>query len=344
MTTKAYKIAVIGAGSWGTALASTFALNENSVMIWGRDKDDIDDINNNHQNHRFLKDAKLSDKLRASTDLKEVLADAKIILLVVPTKALREVAKKVYASLDRLSLDDPDQLIFGHAIKGIEAGTNKRISQMIAEEIPFLSEKDLFFISGPSHAESVVQKAITLVSVAGSDQEKVKSVQNALSNAFFRVYTNRDLIGSEYAAALKNVLAIAGGIVKGLGMTDNTQAALITRGLAEMRRLGVSLGAKADTFDGLAGLGDLIVTAMSNNSRNFRAGLQLADGKNIDEIEKDMGMVVEGFNTAKAVVDLSLKKNISMPISQSIYKILYENAKIDTVVADLMNRPLNSED
>ncbi|MFT8813303.1 NAD(P)H-dependent glycerol-3-phosphate dehydrogenase [Oenococcus sp.] len=340
MTSKTTKIAVIGAGSWGTALASTFSGNGNQVMLWGHNANDVDEINRSHHNSRYLKDALLDDKLQASTDLAAALNGAEIVLFVVPTVAIREVAREVGKLL---SLTAPDAF-FGHAIKGIEVDSNKRISQMICEEMPLLNESDLFFISGPSHAESVIRHAITLVAVASANKGNAQKVQQALSNSFFRVYTNSDLPGSEYAAALKNVLAIAGGILQGLGMADNTQAALITRGLAEMRRLGIALGGQSATFDGLAGLGDLIVTATSANSRNFRAGVALAGNKNIEQVQKEMGMVIEGVRTAKAVDQLSKNNKISMPISQSVYKILYENAKIEDVVADLMNRPLISEE
>ncbi|OIK99053.1 NAD(P)H-dependent glycerol-3-phosphate dehydrogenase [Oenococcus oeni] len=334
------KIAILGAGSWGTALASTFSMNGNQVILWGKNQSDIDDINQNHQNRRFLQEAFLDKNLKATTDLKDAVKDAEIVLFVVPTSAVRQVAGKLASILPSLK----NEIIFGHAIKGIEVDSNKRVSQMISEEIPSIKEDNLFFISGPSHAESVVKRAITLVAVASSNQARAAIIQAALSNSFFRVYTNSDLCGSEYAAALKNVLAIAGGIIKGLKMTDNTQAALVTRGLSEMRRLGVALGGKSETFNGLAGLGDLIVTAMSTNSRNFRAGLGLASGKDLKQVQKEMGMVIEGVKTAKAVDQLSRKNNISMPISESVYKILYENAKIDDVVADLMNRPLISEE
>ncbi|MDN6968591.1 NAD(P)H-dependent glycerol-3-phosphate dehydrogenase [Oenococcus sp. UCMA 17063] len=340
MIKQTHKIVILGAGSWGTALASTFSINGNQVIIWGNNQSTIDDINKNHRNSRYLQEAPLDQNLKATNDLRIALKDAEIVLFVVPTSAVRQVARQVDDILPNLG----NQIIFGHAIKGIEVDSNKRVSQMICEEIPSIREDDLFFISGPSHAESVVKKAITLIAVASSNQKKARVIQLALSNSFFRVYTNSDLRGSEYAAALKNVLAIAGGIIKGLKMTDNTQAALITRGLVEMRRLGVALGGKSETFDGLAGLGDLIVTAMSANSRNFRAGLGLSSGKSLEQVQKEMGMVIEGVKTAKAVDQLSRKNNISMPISKSVYKILYENAKIDDVVADLMNRPLISEE
>lgn len=340
MTSKITRIAVLGAGSWGTALASTFAANGHQVTLWGHNAHDVDQINQSHRNQRYLKDAPLDYRLKATTDLKAALKAAEIVLLVVPTAAVREVARQVKPFI---TATDP-QAVFGHAIKGIEVDSNKRISQMICEEIPDLTESDLFFISGPSHAESVIKQAITLVAVASENHEHAKKVQLALSNSFFRVYTNSDLVGAEYAAALKNVLAIAGGILQGLHMADNTQAALITRGLAEMRRLGIALGGKSVTFDGLAGLGDLIVTATSANSRNFRAGLALADHKSIKQVQKDMGMVIEGVKTAQAVDQLSKNNKITMPISQSVYKILYENAKIEDVVTDLMNRPLNSEE
>ncbi|MFT8325278.1 NAD(P)H-dependent glycerol-3-phosphate dehydrogenase [Oenococcus sicerae] len=340
MTKQISKIAVLGAGSWGTALASTLSGNGNQVILWGHNQKDVDDINHQHLNQHYLQQAILDNKLKATTDLKEALVAAEIVLFVVPTMAIREVAVKVNQLLP--SLDKT--VIFGHAVKGIEVNSNKRISQMIVEEIPTLRERDLFFISGPSHAESVIKKAITLVAVASANQQHAKQIQTALSNSFFRVYTNADLVGSEYAAALKNVLAIAGGIIKGLNMTDNTQAALVTRGLAEMRRLGVALGGQPETFAGLAGLGDLIVTAMSANSRNFRAGLALAAGKNIQQIQKEMGMVIEGVKTAKAVDQLSRKNKVSMPISENVYKILYENERIEDAVAVLMSRPLISEE
>ncbi|MDR2661105.1 MAG: NAD(P)-dependent glycerol-3-phosphate dehydrogenase [Lactobacillaceae bacterium] len=352
------KVAILGTGSWGTALASTFAENQNNdVIIWGISSDQIDDININHQNKKYLGDSKLSPNLKATADMASAVVNANIILFVVPTKAIYDVAGKlnnVLIQLQNSQNHNQDQQqkiipIIGHATKGIEANTFKRISQMINEATfeslgaLHIKEEDLFFLAGPSHAESVVAHAITLVSIASPNQQNAKFVQQALANKNFRVYTNTDIVGSELAASLKNVLAIAGGIIKGLNMVDNTQAALVTRGLVEMKRFGVAMGGQNTTFDGLAGLGDLIVTAMSPNSRNFRAGLQLAQGKTLEEIQTEMGMVIEGIANTKAIYDLSQEKNINMPISTSVYNILYKGQKVEEAIDELMARKLTSE-
>lgn len=334
------KIAVIGGGSWGTALASTFALNGNDVIQWMRNSEDADDINTNHKNTRYLGANLLAENLIATTDLKKTVSNADIVLIVVPTKAIREVSKQ----LNQIFLETGAKPIIGHATKGIERETFKRVSEMISEEIEIANQAEMFFISGPSHAESVVQKAITLVSIASANTLNAKKVQMALSNNFFRVYTNNDLIGSELSAAVKNVLAIAGGIIKGLEMSDNTQAAFITRGLVEIKRFGLKMGGQPETFDGLAGLGDLIVTATSANSRNFKAGLAVSQGKSIEEIEADMGMVVEGISTTKALYELMISYHIDMPISKAVYQVLYEKTSINDAIESLMSRKLISED
>ncbi|MDR0899609.1 MAG: NAD(P)H-dependent glycerol-3-phosphate dehydrogenase [Lactobacillaceae bacterium] len=336
---KKNKVAVLGGGSWGTALASTFAENDNEVILWSHNEDDVFNINTSHLNPRFLGSNKINQKVFATTDLEQAIDEAQVILFVVPTKAIRQVATQV----EEILKGSGQTPIVGHATKGIEVSTFMRISQMISEIVSIANQDNMFFISGPSHAESVIQKGITLVSIASANQENAEIVQNLISTPYFRAYTENDLVGSEFAAAIKNVLAIAGGILTGLNLSDNTQAAFVTRGLAEIKRFGAKMGGESQTFDGLAGLGDLIVTATSPNSRNFKAGLGLAQGKNIDQIQDEMGMVVEGVATTKALHQIAMDYDITMPISEAVYQVVYEDQSIESQIQSLLNRPLTKE-
>ncbi|MEX0381073.1 NAD(P)H-dependent glycerol-3-phosphate dehydrogenase [Leuconostoc sp. MS02] len=334
------KIAVLGAGSWGTALANTAAENGHDVRLWTHNPGQVEEINQQHTNLKYLPDATLADTLVATNDMVRAIEDVEIVLSVVPTKAVREVAQKLATALK----EQAHTVILAHATKGLEQGTYKRISEMIAEEVPEAYRSALVVISGPSHAEDVIKHDLTAVSIGSSNESAAQLLQRVLSNDTFRAYTNHDLLGSELFAALKNIVAIASGALIGLGYGVNAQAALLTRSLVEMRALGSAMGAKTETLYELAGIGDLIVTGMSPNSRNYRAGFGLGQGKSLQQVTAEMGMVIEGVNTTKAVYDFSKIYHVDMPITDAVYQVLYKNEPLREVIADLMARPLKSED
>ena len=333
------KVAVLGAGSWGSVLANLLVDNGHEVELWSRDQDQVDRLNKDHVNPAYMKDFNYSSKLHATTNMKAAVKGADVILIVIPTKGIRQVAHKlngVLADLEQRSL-------IVHATKGLEQNTYKRPSEMIKEEIDPKYRRDIVVLSGPSHAESVAIKDMTAVTAACANLADAEKVQKLFSNSYFRVYTNDDVIGAEFGAALKNIIAIGAGALQGLGYHDNARAALITRGLAEIRRLGVAFGANPMTFIGLSGVGDLVVTATSKNSRNWRAGYQLGKGQKLDDVINNMGMVIEGVYTTKAAYELSKKRQVRMPITDALYRVLYEGEDIKTAISQLMSRDLTSE-
>ncbi|MBS9336261.1 NAD(P)H-dependent glycerol-3-phosphate dehydrogenase [Fructobacillus papyrifericola] len=334
------KIAVLGAGSWGTALANTMAKNGQNVMMWSHKAEQAKEISGQKTNERYLPGAKLDDRLQATADMAAAVKGADVVLFVVPTKAIREVAKQLAGILN----ENKQQVVLAHAAKGLEQKTHLRISQMIAEEVPAEAYTGLAVISGPSHAEDVVKGDLTAISIGSTNPAAAKVLQEALANAHFRPYTNTDLVGSELGGALKNIIAIGSGMLIGKGFGANAQAALLTRGLVEIRQVGQALGAEPETFLGLAGIGDLIVTGMSPNSRNYRAGVALASGKPLAQVEEEMGMVIEGVNTIKAVVDFEKEYDLDLPITRTLYQVIYEGKTIDQGINDLMTRPLKAED
>ena len=333
------KIAVLGAGSWGSVLANLLVGNNEEVMLWSRDSEQVVTMNRWHINPQYMKDFKYSPDLKATDDMEEAVRDAEYILMVIPTKGLREVAGNLNKIL--VKLDQKPLLI--HATKGLEQETYKRPSQMLAEEIDEDHRQDIVVLSGPSHAEDVAIQDMTAVTAACANLTAAERVQKLFSNNFFRVYTNDDVIGAEFGGALKNIIAIGAGALQGLGYKDNARAALITRGLAEIRRLGVAFGANPFTFIGLSGVGDLVVTATSKNSRNWRAGYQLGQGRQLEDVISNMGMVVEGIYTAKAAYELAQKRNVKMPITEALYRVLYEGEDIETAITNLMSRKATSE-
>ena len=333
------KIAVLGAGSWGSVLANLLVGNNEEVMLWSRDSEQVVTMNRWHINPQYMKDFKYSPDLKATDDMEETVRDAEYILMVIPTKGLREVAGNLNKIL--VKLDQKPLLI--HATKGLEQETYKRPSQMLAEEIDEDHRQDIVVLSGPSHAEDVAIQDMTAVTAACANLAAAERVQKLFSNNFFRVYTNDDVIGAEFGGALKNIIAIGAGALQGLGYKDNARAALITRGLAEIRRLGVAFGANPFTFIGLSGVGDLVVTATSKNSRNWRAGYQLGQGRQLEDVISNMGMVIEGIYTAKAAYELAQKRNVKMPITEALYRVLYEGEDIETAITNLMSRKATSE-
>lgn len=329
------KVAVLGAGSWGTALAIVLADNGHDVRLWSHRKEQADEINNYHSNKRYL-NVQLPNNLRGFYDLHAAVNDAEAVVFVVPSSAIREVC-----SLVRNSLKEKTTIV--HASKGIEPDTFKRISEIIGEEIPEYGEDNIVTLSGPSHAEEVALRHPTTVTVASKNRENAKFIQNMFSNEFFRVYTSSDVIGVELGGALKNIIALGAGISDGLGFGDNAKSALITRGLAEITRLGTALGANPLTFLGLCGVGDLIVTSTSAHSRNWRAGNLLGKGKSLDEVLQQMNMVVEGVRTTKAAYQLGKSQQVDMPITNGIYDVLFNNKDPKLVVEQLMKRDKKEE-
>lgn len=324
-------IAVIGAGSWGTALAIVLANNRYKVDLLTRTEEHKNEINNQRTNHRYLKEITIPTNITAHTNFSDVLVNKKYVIIVVPSHAMRETARAIKPHIS-------EETIVVHATKGLEVDSHKRMSEIIREEIPFLPQEHILVLSGPSHAEEVSLRLPTTVVIAGKSILIAEQVQDLFINSDFRVYTNTDVIGVEIAGALKNIIALGAGLVDGLQFGDNAKAALITRGLAEIARLGIELGANPLTFSGLAGVGDLVVTCTSKHSRNWRAGYMLGQGKNLDTILAEMGMVVEGVKTTKAAYFLSNNKDVQMPITNELYKVLFEHKSPKAAAEDLMGR------
>lgn len=330
------KVSVFGAGSWGTALSYVLAQNGHDMLLWTHRSEQADEINQQHTNKRYLKEVVLPGNLKATGNLPEAVNHSDVFVLAVPTKAIREVCADIRKNLQRKTL-------FVHVSKGIEPDSLKRISEMIREEIPEQWLQDVVVLSGPSHAEEVVLEHPTTVTAACKDTQAAERVQDLFMNHYFRVYTNTDVIGVEIGGALKNIIALAVGITDGLGYGDNAKAALMTRGLAEIARLGVKMGATPLTFSGLSGVGDLIVTCTSVHSRNWRAGNMLGKGKSIDEVLVEMGMVVEGIRTTKAAYQLSRAYGVPMPITDALYAVLFEEVSTTDAVDRLMGRMKKDE-
>lgn len=333
------KIAVLGAGSWGSVLAKVLVENGHEVALWSNSQAQVDELNQQHTNAKYLPDLIYPEALKATTDLKAAVKDAGTVLFVVPTKVIRLVAQQLIKVLEELGTKP----LIVHASKGLELGSHKRISEVIAEEIPTKYRSGMVVLSGPSHAEEVARQDITLITAASEDLANAKKVQALFMNDYLRIYTNSDVVGVETGAAFKNVIAIGAGALHGLGYGDDAKAALMTRGLAEISRLGVSFGADPLTFIGLSGVGDLIVTCTSVHSRNWRAGDQLGQGKSLEDVIANMGMVIEGINTCKAAYELAQQKGIEMPITQAIYNVLYKQADIKSEIANLMQREGKTE-
>ncbi len=327
------KVSVIGAGSWGTALAIMLNKNGHDVTIWARRKESIENMKKDRENKEYLPNVAIGENVVLTNDLEYAVKNGDIIISAVPSKAVRKTAESIAPFVT-------DDKIIVNVAKGIEEGSLKRLSEVIRECIPNCG---VCTLSGPSHAEEVGREIPTAVVVASNDIKIAEEVQHEFMNPSFRVYTNDDEIGVELGAALKNLIALAAGMCDGLGFGDNTKAALMTRGVAEIGRLGVAMGGRIETFAGLSGIGDLIVTCTSMHSRNRRAGILLGKGKSLDETLKEVKMVVEGVNTAKAAYELSKKYNVDMPITKAINEVLFENKDSKTVVLDLMMREKTTE-
>lgn len=330
------KITVFGMGSFGTALANVLAENGHTVLMWGKNEDSVKELNDHHQNKRYLKDVVLDSRIKATSDIKEAVNFTDIYLVALPTKAMREVTSEIDSLID-------SKKTFIHVAKGIENDTFKRVSEMIEDSISEDHNGGIGVLSGPSHAEEVVIKQPTTVAASSKDEKVSKLIQDLFMNDYLRVYTNNDLVGVELGGALKNIIAVASGIVAGMGYGDNAKAALMTRGLAEISRLGEKLGADPMTFLGLGGIGDLIVTCTSTHSRNYTLGFKLGQGQTMDEALNEMNMVVEGIYTTNSVYHLAKQQNVDMPITNALYKVLFEDNPVKDSVKDLMGRDKKSE-
>ncbi|WP_304507131.1 NAD(P)H-dependent glycerol-3-phosphate dehydrogenase [Anaerotignum sp.] len=327
------KVTVIGSGSWGTALAVMLQKHGHDVVIWSRRQDAVDEMQRDRENKKYLPGITLPEGLKFTTDREQAVKDAEIIILSVPSKAVRQTA------MDFAPYFTKNQVLVNVA-KGLEESSLKRLSQVIQECIP---QCEVCILSGPSHAEEVARDIPTTCLIASENEETAKMVQGEFMNPRFRLYTNTDVIGVEMGAALKNVMALAAGASDGLGFGDNTKAAIMTRGIAEMRRLGVEMGGKTETFAGLSGIGDLIVTCTSMYSRNRRAGILLGQGKSLAETLDEVKMVVEGVNTVQAAYKLAQEHHVEMPITNAIYEVLFQGKNTKQAVLDLMSRDGKAE-
>jgi glycerol-3-phosphate dehydrogenase (NAD(P)+) len=329
-------IAVVGAGSWGTTLSQILAKKGYPVDLWVYEKELCEIIVNTRENSVYLPGIRLHDHITPCNTLAQVVRNHPFIVMVVPSHVYRQAATEMIAHIDQ-------ETILVSATKGIETGSLLMMSDIWRELLPSSEVLKVLSLSGPSFAKEVAREIPTAITIAGNDLKLAQLAQQVFSTKYFRVYTSSDKIGVELAGALKNVIAIAAGISDGLGFGHNTRAALITRGLAEMSRLGAKMGANVLTFSGLSGVGDLLLTCTGDLSRNRHVGYQLGQGKTLTEILGEMRMVAEGVKTAQSVHFLAEKMGVEMPISDQVYQVLYEEKSPQTAVQDLMERALKHE-
>jgi len=329
-------VAVIGAGSWGTALAISLAKGGHHVSLWARREDAARLMSEERHNPTYLPDAIIPDSVHVTHDLAEAIHGATIWLIATPSQTVRQVAKDLDSYLT------PDVVVVSVA-KGIENGTLLTTSCVLHDAFSDLPRDRIAVLYGPSHAEEVASECPTTVVAASTSRETAKRVQRTFMTCHLRVYVNHDMRGVEIAGSVKNVLAIAAGISDGVGFGDNAKAAILTRGLAEIKRLGVAMGADPSTFAGLAGIGDMVVTCMSTLSRNRNLGYELGKGKSLERVQSEMTMVAEGVRTTASVVELAKKYEVEMPITEAVYRILFENEPPREAVSTLMMRTAKQE-
>lgn len=322
------KVCVLGTGSWGSALGLTLAKKGYEVVMWTLSEEQANKINSTKENIDYLPGVLFPNNITITTYLEEAVLNSIVVVLAVPSQAIRSVCNQIKPFIK-------DEQIIVDVAKGLEKGTGLRLSEVVEEELP---NNPYVTLSGPSHAEEVARDIPTTVVVASSDLEVAQRVQDIFMSPKFRVYTNPDIVGVELGGALKNIIAFGAGICDGLGLGDNSKAALMTRGIREISRLGVAMGADVSTFSGLSGIGDLIVTCTSMHSRNRRAGILIGQGKSLEETLAEVKMVVEGITATEVAYDVSKKLNVDMPITNAIYSILHSNLNPNEVVIDLMMR------
>ncbi len=330
------KIGVIGAGSWGTTLADLLAKKGHDVILWAHEPELAGEMAETGLNSLFLPGIKLSPRLRFTNSLEEAAADKDMLLFVVPSQVVRGVIKSLLPFLRK-------EAVIVSASKGIELETLMVVSQIYEELLPHELYRNFAALSGPTFAREVAQEMPTAVVAAAADAGVARRVQHTVTTGFFRAYTNNDVTGVELGRAIKNVIAIAAGISDGLGFGYNTRAALITRGLAEMTRLGLTMGARSSTFAGLAGMGDLVLTCTGDLSRHRSVGMKLGRGMTLDEILAEMRMVAEGVKTTKSTRNLAHKLGVDMPITEKLFRVLYQDKPVREGVIELMTRDLKSE-
>lgn len=330
------RIAVIGAGSWGTALSIVAGRAGHQVRLWSRNREVVAEINRHHVNSAYLKSYVIPETVRATSEIAEATREAEIVLLAAPSHVTRDL---IVSMLPRLE----PQMLFVSATKGIEIESGKRISEVLSEVLREHFEPRFVCLSGPSFAQEVAAGQPTAVVAASVNRDDSQQVQTKLSFENLRVYTNMDVIGTEIGGAVKNVMAVAAGMVAGLGLGTNSVAALITRGLAEMARLALALGAQRETLMGLAGMGDLVLTCTGGLSRNRYVGQELGKGRRLEEIVAGMREVAEGVKTTLAVKLLAEKLSVEMPITDEVYTVLYEGKSAADAAGNLMTRPLRGE-
>lgn len=328
------KVAVMGSGSWGTALSVLLCQNGHEVCLWSYQKSESEALKRDREHKAFLPGVMIPEQVWFTDSAKEALREAEAVVLATPSQFVRDTLESFRPWVRK------DQLLINVA-KGLEAKSCKTLAQVIEELYP---DHAVAVLSGPSHAEEVSRKIPTSVVAASRSKKAAETTQSLFMNDYFRVYTNPDLLGVELGGALKNVIALACGISDGMGFGDNTKAALMTRGIAEMARLGMAMGADFHTFNGLSGVGDLIVTCTSMHSRNRRAGILIGQGKSLEEAVQEVRMVVEGAFTARAAISFIRKYHVEMPITECVYRVLYEGLPVQAVQTGLMGRDRKSED
>ncbi len=330
------KISVLGAGGWGTTLAILLHYNGHNVTLWEYKKSYTRQLLKKRINTDYLPGVKIPKEILITSDIEEASDDKNLIVLAVPSQFLRDVVKNINYRM----IEDA---ILVSVSKGIEKNTLMTMSHMLKDVFPHINENQIGVISGPSHAEEVSQMVPTAVVAASVDIETSKAIQAAFMTSYFRVYASTDILGVELGGAFKNIIAIGAGIIDGAGFGDNTKAAIMTRGVAEISRLGLAMGARPETFAGLSGMGDLIVTCMSRHSRNRYVGEQIGKGKKLKEVLKSMEQVAEGVETTRSAKQLAAKIEIETPITNEVYKILFEDKDPVKATTDLMTRDMKTE-
>ncbi len=330
------KISVLGAGGWGTTLGILLHYNGHQVTVWEYQKNYAKELSKKRVNSVYLPGVNIPEEIIITHDLKESVNQKNLIVLAVPSQFLRSV-------VEQISYSDIKNTILVSVAKGIENKHLMTMSQMLKDVHPHLSDEQIGVLSGPSHAEEVSRRIPTAVVAASTEHETSKSIQAAFMNSYFRVYSSTDILGVELGGAFKNVIAIGAGIIDGAGFGDNTKAAIMTRGVAEISRLGLAMGARPETFAGLSGMGDLIVTCISKHSRNRYVGEQIGKGKTLKEVLKGMEMVAEGVETSRSASKLAEKNNVETPITTEVYKILFEDKDPVKATTDLMTRDMKTE-
>lgn len=332
------RIGVLGAGTWGIALAALLTANKHEVTVWSALPDEIDELKKNGV-HKNLPGIKLPKCINYTKDIKQAAVGAEMILLVVPSSFIRVTARKLAPYID-------DGSILVTAAKGIEGGTLKTMTEVIKDELDLLRPElkySIAALSGPTHAEEVAVGMPTSIVSACEDENISNKIAEVFANSCMRVYTNSDVLGVEICGAMKNIIALAAGINNGMGLGDNSKAMLMTRGIAEITRLGLAMGCKRRTFMGLAGIGDLIVTCTSRHSRNNRCGELIGKGMSYEEASSEIGMVVEGYYALEAAMELSKKYEVELPITESVHKVIHEGLSPKEAMLTLMTRDLKSE-